>query len=111
MPKDTKLPPAFTPEERENQLIALAMDQAEQMLLTGKAPTQVVVHYLKLASTKEKLNKDLLEKQVELAAAKTEAIQSEKRVEDMFANAISAMRSYGISKGDYDEDGDDQDVC
>lgn len=110
MPKATKLPPAYTPEERENQLISLAVDLAEKQLLEGKASAQVIVHYLKLASTKEKLQKDLLEKQVELAAAKTEAIQSEKRVEEMFANAINAMRSYGISRGESDEDGDDPDV-
>lgn len=98
-------PPATTPEARENQLIALAVDLAEKQLLKGTASSQVISHYLKLGSTKEKLEKEILEKQKELITAKTEAIQSGKRVEELYKNALDAMRSYS-GRGGTDEDED-----
>ena len=86
--------PAATPEARENQLVALAVDLAERQLRDGTASSQVVTHYLKIGSTKEKLEKELLEQQKELMSAKTEALHSAKRVEELYANALSAMRDY-----------------
>lgn len=90
-----KMRPALTPEARENQLIYLAIDLAEQQLRDGTASSQVITHYLKLGSTKEKLEKEILEKQKELITAKTEALQSSKRIEELYTEAISAMRDYG----------------
>lgn len=95
--------PAASPEERENQLIALATDLAERQLIEGTAKSQVIVHYLKLGSTKERLEKEILEQQKELMAAKTEAIQSAKRVEELYANAMSAMRRYSGIGGEEDD--------
>lgn len=86
--------PARTPEARENQMIALAVDLAEQQLLDGTASSQVITHYLKLGSTKERIEKEILEKQKELIVAKTENLQSQKKVEELYANALTAMRSY-----------------
>jgi len=96
-------PPAKTPEARENQLIALAVDLAERQLLKGTASSQVISHYLKLGSTKEKLEKEILEHQKDLIKAKTESIQSAKRVEELYTNALNAMRSYS-GQGSKDED-------
>lgn len=99
-----KRPPATTPEARENQLIALAVDVAEKQLLNGTASSQVVTHFLKLGSTKEKIEKEILEKQKELIIAKTESIQSGKRIEELYINALNAMRSYsGNRRGDEDD--------
>jgi hypothetical protein len=98
--------PATTPEARENQLIALAVDLAEKQLLKGTASSQVISHYLKLGSTKEKLEKEILEKQKELITAKTEAIHSQKRVEELYKNALNAMRSYSGRGGPEDDDKD-----
>ena len=93
--------PATNPEARENQMISLAVDLAEQQLRDGTASSQVITHFLKLGSTKERIEKEILEKQKELISAKTEALQSAKRVEDLYANAISAMRRYsGHGDGD-----------
>ena len=89
-----KIRPALTPEARENQLIALAVDLAEKQLQEGTASSQVITHYLKLGSTKERIEKEILEKQKELISAKTEAIQSAKRVEELYTNAITAMKRY-----------------
>lgn len=89
-----KRPPARTPEARENQMISLAIDLAEKQLQKGSASSQVITHYLKLGSTKERIEKEILEKQKDLITAKTEAIQSAKRVEELYLNALNAMRSY-----------------
>jgi hypothetical protein len=86
--------PAKTLEARENQLISLAVDLAEKQLSEGTASSQVITHYLKLGSTREKLEKRILEKQKELLEAKTNAINSAKRIEELYANALNAMRSY-----------------
>ena len=90
-----KMRPALTPEARENQLIYLAIDLAEQQLRDGTASSQVITHYLKLGSTKEKIEKEILEKQKDLLVAKTEALQSSKRIEELYSEAISAMKNYG----------------
>lgn len=89
-----KRPPAKTPEARENQIIALAMDLVEDRLLNGTASSQETTHFLKLGSTKEKIEKDILEKRKELITAQTEALQSQKRVEELYADAMKAFRSY-----------------
>lgn len=90
-----KIRPALTPEARENQLISLAVDLAEQQLRDGTASSQVITHYLKLGTTRERLEKELLEREVELKKAKTEAIQSAERIEKLYSEAITAMRDYG----------------
>ena len=93
--------PGLTPESRENQMISLAVDLAEKQLLEGTASSQVITHYLKLGSTKERIEKEILEKQKELISAKTEAMRSAKRVEELYTNALNAMRRYsGQSESD-----------
>lgn len=89
------LRPGLTPESRENQLISLAVDLAEQQLREGTASSQVITHYLKLGSTKERIEKEILEKQRDLIVAKTESLQSGKKMEALYNKAISAMRDYG----------------
>lgn len=99
-------PPATTPEARENQMITLAVDLAEQQLLEGTASSQVITHFLKLGSTKDKIEKEILQEQKHLLKAKTEAIQSAKRVEELYENALNAMRSYS-GNNEVDDDYDD----
>lgn len=98
-----RIRPALTPEARENQMIALAVDLAEKQLMEGTASSQVITHYLKLGSTKERIEKEILEKQKELIAAKTENLKSAKRIEELYAEAINAMRRYG-GHGDENEE-------
>lgn len=96
--------PAVDPEARENQLIGLAVDQAEQMLLEKRAPTPIVVHLLRLATTKNQLEKEKLRKENILLEAKANAIESSARSEELYARAIEAMRSYsGTLTHDYDD--------
>lgn len=97
-----KMRPALTPEARENQLISLAVDLAEKQLQEGTASSQVITHYLKLGSTKERLEKEKLEEENKLLRAKTENLQSQKRVEELYMEALNAMRNYS-GQGDKDE--------
>ena len=94
--------PALSPEARENQLISLAVDLAEKQLQEGTASSQVITHYLKLGSTKERLEKEKLEEENKLLRAKTENLQSQKRVEELYSEAIKAMRNYN-GQGEPDE--------
>lgn len=98
-----KTRPALSPESRENQLIALAVDLAEKQLMDGTASSQVITHYLKLGSTKDRIEKEILEKQKELISAKTENLKSAKRVEELYSEALNAMRTYSGRSGDYDD--------
>lgn len=86
--------PATTPEARENQLISLAVDLTEQQLRDGTASSQVITHYLKLGSSREKLEQERLRRENTLLAAKVEAMASAKRVEELYGKALNAMRSY-----------------
>jgi len=92
-----RMRPALSPEARENQLISAAVDLAEKQLVEGTASAQVITHYLKLASSKEKLEQEILLQQRELMKAKTEAIQSARNVEELYKDALNAMRSYSGS--------------
>lgn len=98
--------PALTPEARENQLISLAVDLVEKRLREGTASSQETTHFLKLATTKARIEQEILEKQKELIVAKTETLQSQKRSEEMFAEAIKAFKSYS-GQGKDDEEYDD----
>ena len=93
--------PALDPEARENQLISLAVNLAEEKLRDGTASNQLIVHYLKLGSTKERLEKEKLEKENELLKAKTEALESAKKSEEMYAKAIEAITRYS---GHYEDE-------
>lgn len=93
--------PAISIEARENQLISLAVDLAEKQLREGTASSQVITHYLKLGSTKERIEKEILERQKELIEAKTKSLHSTERIEEMYAEAMDAMRMYrGMGESD-----------
>lgn len=98
-----KIRPALTPEARENQMIALAVDLVEQRLLDGTASSQETTHFLKLGSMKNRLEMEKLQEENRLLKARTEALQSAKRVEELYSEAIKAMRRYSGQGNDDDE--------
>lgn len=85
---------ARSPQARENQLIQQAVDLAEQQIVNGTASAQVLTHYLKLASSREKLEQLRLAEQVELLRIQRESIASQQRVEELYRDAMDAFRSY-----------------
>lgn len=102
--KQRKQAPAKTLEARENQLISKAVDLAEKQLDAGNASAQVITHYLKLGTTKERIEKEIKEKESELLSAKTEALRSQKKVEELYAHALEAMRAYSGASSTNNED-------
>lgn len=98
MPKE---PPANNPGDREDQLISLAYMRAEEMLRNGTAPPMIVAHFLKMGSTRERIEKEILAKQADLYQAKTEAYSQSKDAKELLEKAISAFTAY---KGEADPD-------
>lgn len=104
-PKRVKrVPPALTAEGRENHLISLAYDLVEQRLLNGTATSQETTHFLKMGSLKERKELEIMEKQKELLDAKAEALASSKRIEELYSNAIEAMKAYHGGSSDDDRE-------
>lgn len=96
------LRPALTPEARENQMISLAEQLAEQQLRDGTASSQVITHYLKLGSMREKYEIEKLKGETALQQAKIEALSSAKHIEELYEEAMKAFKLY--HGGDEDED-------
>lgn len=94
--------PAKTPEARENQLINLAIDEAERRLRNGTASSQIIVAFVKLATTKARLELEKLKSDISLQKAKEQEIEDKASNSDLYEKALSAFRSY---KG-YDEEDD-----
>lgn len=92
--------PAKSAEAREAQLIAMAYNRVEDRIRNNQATGPELVHFLKMGSSKGRLEKDILEKEKELMAAKTEALRAQKRVEELYSQAIEAMKSYGGGNDD-----------
>lgn len=85
-------------------MISLAVDLAEKQLMEGTASAQVITHYLKLGSTKERIEKEILERQKDLIEAKTRAYNRSDHIEELYAAAIQAMRKYsGQSEDEIDD--------
>lgn len=97
-----KMRPALSPEARESQMISLAVDLAERQLQEGTASSQVITHYLKLGSIRERLERERLEEENKLLRAKTEALESSKEIKALYEDALKAMKSYA-GHGDPDE--------
>lgn len=98
--------PATTPEARENQVIALAYDLAEKQIIEGTASSQVITHFLKLGTTRERLEQEKLAHETALLQKRTEEMASAARVEELYTRALKSMRSYsGQPELDSSDDG------
>ena len=75
-------------------MISLAMDLVEQRLRDGTASSAETTHFLKLASSKERLEMEIMEQQKQLIAAKKENLDSSRRIEELYSEAMKAMKSY-----------------
>ena len=103
MPKnDVSVMPrtGLTVDADENQMIALSVDAAKKMLVNGNAPTSIILHYLKQGTTRERLEREMMEVQKELLKAKKEAIDAQRISEELYAEAINLMRTYAGHDGE-----------
>lgn len=94
--------PALTPEAKESQMVSLAHDLAEKQLRDGTASSQVITHYLKLGSIREKLERERLEEENRLLKAKTKALDNAEEIKVLYEQALKAMRNYS-GQGESDE--------
>lgn len=95
--------PPISLEAQENLMISLAVQCAEKQLRDGTASSQVITHYLKLGSSKERLEKEILEKQKDLIDAKTKNINSTSDARELYKEALTAFRRYSGAEDDEDE--------
>lgn len=96
--------PATTPEARELELSSMAYDLAEEQIQGGTASSQVITHFLKAGSSRERLEQMRIAHENELLQVKREAMESAQRVETMYAEALEAMRSYSGQESAPDAD-------
>ena len=106
-PQSRRRKPATTPEGRENEMVSAAIDLAEKQIRNGSASSQVITHFLKLGSTREQLEQQRLKHENELTRVRIEAIESQKRVEELYMEALQAMRSYSGDLSIPDDDVED----
>ena len=106
-PEIRRRPPATSPEEYEKRLISLTMSQVEDQLMKKTASAQVLVHFLKLASSQAELEKEKTRMEIMKMEAQTRAMEAENRMEEMATKALEALRSYGNSINHTDEDYDE----
>jgi hypothetical protein len=93
-PKRPRRPPATTPEARENQMVALAVDVAEKQMRDGSVSSQVLTHYLKLGTVQHQLELEKLKQETKMLESKIEGMESAKKMESLYEEAINAMRAY-----------------
>ena len=109
-PKQSRRKPATTPEARENELVSLAHDLAEEQIRAGTASSQVITHFLKLGSSRERLEQERLDHENALLEVKKEQIESQQRIEELYIDAIKAMRSYAGDMPAPEEHAEDTDI-
>lgn len=110
VPRVTRMPrrpPAKTDEARERRFVASAFDLAEKQIERGTASPSIIVHALKLGSEREKLERERLERENELLRAKVEQLASAKNVEELYREALNAMRAYSGQEPMDEEEYDD----
>lgn len=107
-PKPKRGRPASTPQNRENQLIDLAMGLVEERIRQGKASDSLLVQICRMGSSRERLEKEHLRVRTELDKAKTHSIEASDRMESMYQEAMQAMRTYS---GLLEESEDEQKLC
>ena len=95
--------PARDPIEWENRMISLSMERVEQRIRDGTASSAELVHFLKLGSSRERIEQEDKRREIELKRAKTEAIESAQKTEELYTNAINAMKRYSGQGRSYEE--------
>lgn len=101
----TRRRPATSPEQREMQLADSAYDLAEEQIRSGTASSQVLTHFLKVGSSRERLEQEKMRHEVELMEVKKEQLEGQKRVEELYVSALEAMRGYsGLGPGPQEDD-------
>jgi hypothetical protein len=105
--KKSRQAPGTTIESRENQIIRLAYDLVEKRIRDGSATSQEVTEFVRMGSTKAQLEKSRLERENQLLTAKTESLKSQKKIEELYAKAMNAFKTYSGQEETLEDDEDD----
>lgn len=98
---------ARTLEAREQEITNQAYDLAEKQIREGTASSQVVTHFLKMGSTRELVEQERIRGQIEVDRVKAEQLEGQKRIEELYANAIEAFGRYSPSTSPPDSELDE----
>lgn len=96
--------PGKTIQARENQIISLAYDLVEQRIRRGTATSQEVTTFIKMGSSLAQLEKSKLERETEVLVAKAESMKSQKKIEELYSEAMRAFRTYSGQEEISDEE-------
>lgn len=83
-----------TPESELNRIVGKALDLVEKRIDEGTATSQETTTLIKYGSEKARLEQERIRYEIEYLKAKSDALASTKRSEELFEEAIKAMRSY-----------------
>ena len=97
----TSILTSSTPEGRENELIDMAYNEVARRIANHEATSAELVHFLKMGSEKERLERSKIEAEMELQRAKTVAIEEGRSMEAIAKEAMEAFKRYS---GADDED-------
>lgn len=98
--------PAKTPEERESMLIAMSLSRIEQQIADGTVSSQVLTHFAKLGSSRERLEQERLRNENEVLRKKVQTMEAAVDVKNLMEDALAAFKGYS-GQPFYDEDADD----
>lgn len=86
--------PARTPEHREQQIVSDALDLIHRRIQDGTASAQETVTFAKFGTGREDLERERLRQENEKLRAQIENMATAKRIEELYDEAIAAMRGY-----------------
>lgn len=102
MPKNKNKRTAVSPKDREEELVSLAYDVAEEQMRNGTATSQVITHFLKLGSLREQKELETMDMKNEFVAQKIELMKSQERNKEIAEEAMRAFRSYQPGGDEYE---------
>lgn len=96
---------ATSPQQRELQLVDAAYDLVEERILGGTASSQETTFFLKMGSSRERLEQERMRHEVELMQVKKEQLGQQAKLEELYVGAIEAIRGYQGLPSRHDADG------
>lgn len=89
-------------------LVAMSLDRIEQQIADGSVSSQVLTHFAKLGSSRERLEQERLENENAVLRKKVEAMEAAIDVKNLMSDALNAFKGYSGNIGDPDDDEEDE---
>lgn len=101
-PKGHRAAPADTPHDRELQMANYADELAEKQLREGTASAQVITHYLKATTERERLEREKIRLEALRLEAQIVQIESQATSGELMSRVMEALQRY--TGNDEDDD-------